>query len=487
MTLKKRLVQSNLLMVVTPLIALIVASIVFGGILRSAFFSGIDISEITAADKSLLEIGDIINDYSADSIINSAEDQNNLMHKIADAGFHILAKQNGNVLFSNMDSTEQAYILGNTATDHMQPSNQTLRRTASGVNLLWHSVETRTSPIVFISVSSSEKTALGAMGTSTGATVITAFIVIFAAAVFIVLAISLFLASKMVKKIMIPMDNLCAGAERVQNGNFDEAVYGDGTAELTKVCNSFNEMQRQLKANIMKNEKYEQDRNEMLAGISHDLRTPLTSIKSYVKGLQDGVAQTPEKQRDYLDVVYRKSSEMENLLNELFLFSKLETGNMPFNFRPVFIQKYIVTLLDSQISDLEKSNSALTFTGNCPDLKTRLDSEQMTRAITNILYNSVKYNPGRHINITVTLQEHDGKIILRLQDDGIGVSDKQLSRLFDSFYRGDESRNNSSDGSGLGLAIAKNIVTAHGGSISAESYGGLAIIIELPIETEDAE
>jgi signal transduction histidine kinase len=222
----------------------------------------------------------------------------------------------------------------------------------------------------------------------------------------------------------------------------------------------------------------------MLAGISHDLRTPLTSIKSYVKGLQDGVAQTPEKQRDYLDIVYRKSDDMENLLNRLFLFSKLETGNMPFNFRPVSIQKYIVTLLDSLESDFGKNAAALTFNGDVPTLKARLDTEQMTRAITNILGNSVKHNPGRRVNITVALGERDGRISLRVQDDGVGVSDKQLARLFDSFYRGDESRNNSSEGSGLGLAIAKNIVAAHGGSIFAESHDGLAIVIELPIETE---
>lgn len=155
----------------------------------------------------------------------------------------------------------------------------------------------------------------------------------------IVIIVSLQLAGKMVKNITVPLDNLCIGARRVREGNLDEDIPCEGAGELEKVCDSFNKMQHQLKLNIKKNEKYEQDRNEMIAGISHDLRTPLTSIKSYVKGLQDGVADTPERQKEYLNIIYRKSGDMEGLINQLFLFSKLQTGNLPFQFHPVMIDR----------------------------------------------------------------------------------------------------------------------------------------------------
>ncbi|MDR3120899.1 MAG: HAMP domain-containing histidine kinase [Clostridiales bacterium] len=337
--------------------------------------------------------------------------------------------------------------------------------------------------LVFIAFDGNTNAPFGMAGEASP--IIATLVLTIATVVAAIILISLFLANKMVKKITGPLDSLCEGAGRVAEGNLDEDIHCRDAAELEKVCVSFNEMQRQLRENIKKNNMYEQDRKEMLAGISHDLRTPLTSIKSYVKGLQDGVAQTPEKQREYLEIIDRKASDLESLLDRLFLFSKLETGNMPFHFRSIPIQKYIVTLLDSLESDLKKKGATLTVGGNCSHLKARLDSEQMTRAIANILDNSVKYNTGRQINITVTLREQDGKIMLRLQDNGVGVSNQQLSRLFDSFYRGDVSRNNSSDGSGLGLAIARNIVDAHGGRITAESYNGLTILIELPIETED--
>lgn len=314
---------------------------------------------------------------------------------------------------------------------------------------------------------------------------ITLAIVIIAVVVFIVIAVSLYLTNRMSKNIMVPITYLYEGAQRIQDGNLNEDIPYNGTDELNRVCESFNDMQHQLKANIQKNIKYEEDRNEMLAGISHDLRTPLTSIKSYVKGLQDGIAQTPEKEKEYLNIVYRNACDMEGLLNQLFLFSKLETGNQPFHFKPVTIQKYIVTVLDSLEYNLLRNQSKLVLDSSCTTEKVMIDGEQMKRVITNILENSIKYNPDRELHITVTLFKQDDSIIMRIQDDGIGVSGQQLSRLFNSFYRGDESRSDAMDGSGLGLSIAKHIATAHGGKIYAENHNGLTIVIILPIVKEE--
>lgn len=167
------------------------------------------------------------------------------------------------------------------------------------------------------------------------------------------------------------------------------------------------------------------------------------------------------------------------------MFSKLETGKFPFDFKSVSIQNFIVTLLDSIEYDLNKNNAELTLNSNCTDQKVYMDGAQMSRVITNILDNSINYNPNKRIHITVTLSQENGSIFIRIQDDGVGVSDKQLIRLFDSFYRGDESRNNTSKGSGLGLAIAKNIVNANHGNIYAKNDHGLAVIIELPVQTEE--
>lgn len=486
MTIKKILFNSNLLMVVIPMVAMLLMCSFFYVIMDKIFFSDSNITNIK--DGSLHQIQKIIDDTDDDLIIDNVKEQNNLMEQLVEKGFHLSAQQDGKILFTNMDQEEQSeiseYIASNQldASNQLFSSNQTFWVLDDDFNVLWKSIETTASPIIFIAIDTNVAEQLNGVGPT--AAFITSTILIIVSIVFMVVMVSLLLANKMVKKIMIPLNNLYDGAQRIQDGNFDEDIPCQGSDELEKVCDSFNKMQHQLKANIRKNENYERDRNEMLAGISHDLRTPLTSIKSYVRGLQDDIAKTPDKQKEYLDVIYRKACRIEDLINSLFLFSKLETGNFPFDFHMVSIQNFIVTLLDSLEYDLTKNHALLTLKITCTEQKVLLDGAQMTRVITNILDNSIKYNSGRQIHIIVTLSEQDGRILLRIQDDGVGVSAQQLSHLFDSFYRGDESRNSALDGSGLGLAIAKNIVTAHGGQIFAENNNGLTVSIDLPVKKE---
>lgn len=286
------------------------------------------------------------------------------------------------------------------------------------------------------------------------------------------------------QSIMSPIDTLVNGVHEIRDGNLTYRIEYKNNDEFAAICSDFNEMAARLLDMVNQRQKDEQNQKELLAGISHDLRTPLTSIKSYVKGLRDGVAKGSEKENEYLDVIYRKTCEMEGLIDQLFLFSKLETGNFPFHFKPVSIHKYIVTLLDSLAYDLRDSHASITLNSSCGTQKVLLDGVQMRRVLSNILDNSVKHNKDREIHIDAALYQEGSNVIIRLQDDGKGVSDQQLSRMFDIFYRGDEARSNPSSGSGLGLSITKKIVTAHGGKITAETSDGLAVIIELPIEME---
>lgn len=478
MTIKKRLFYSNLLMVVIPLVAMLIIGSIFVFIVKVLFFT--DSKEINPMNESFLEVMSIMDGADMNGISERAEVQNKLMNRLADKKYLVYAKQDGQALFTNMSDREYAYISKYISQDHLYTADQTIWVQDDDMLLWLKKIETDTTPITLVATRFFNR--IDGAGPTVAFVVIS--ILILSTIVFMVILVSLYFANKMVRKIMVPLNHLCAGAQRIQEGDLSKDISCQGAEELEKVCDSFNEMQRQLKANLKKNEKYERDKNEMLAGISHDLRTPLTSIKSYVKGLQDDIAKTPDKQKEYLDVVYRKACGIESLINSLFLFSRLETDTFPYHFKSVSMQNFIVTLLDSLEYDLKKSNAVLTLKSSCTDQKVSIDGEQMTRAITNILDNSLKYNPNKKLHITVTLFEQDGRVIVRIQDDGAGVSAEQLNRLFDSFYRGDESRNPATQGSGLGLAIAKRIVAAHGGGISAESSDGLTIIIDLPVEEE---
>lgn len=145
----------------------------------------------------------------------------------------------------------------------------------------------------------------------------------------------------MIRRIMLPVDELNQAALRINVGNLEEPICYNVDDEFGEVCNTFNKMQKHLKEELEKSEKYEKARTEMVSGISHDLRTPLTSVKGFIKGLLDGVAKTPEKKQQYLQISYQKACDMELLLQKLFFFSKLETGNMPFYLQKIEIGKWV--------------------------------------------------------------------------------------------------------------------------------------------------
>lgn len=149
------------------------------------------------------------------------------------------------------------------------------------------------------------------------------------AAIGVIWLFSVVFARYQLRQIMRPVNALTAGAKRVEQGDLSTPVVYQGRDEFTSVCAAFDQMQRHLLEEREKNAAYERARTDLVAGISHDLRTPLTSVKGYIKGMRDGVANTPEKQERYLDIAYRKSCDMERLLQRLLYFSRLETGNLP--------------------------------------------------------------------------------------------------------------------------------------------------------------
>ena len=222
----------------------------------------------------------------------------------------------------------------------------------------------------------------------------------------------------------------------------------------------------------------------MIAGISHDLRTPLTSIKGYVSGLIDGIADSPEKQQKYLTTIYNTASEMDKLVDDLFLFSKLDLDKIPFEFEHVEIGNYVSQCCEEIKFSLEKKKVSLSFANLCKNpVYVMLDRGQFARVLLNIAENSAKYKKNEIGSLYVAVSADDGNAVIAMKDDGEGIDSSLTSKIFDSFYRNDPARTNPVKGSGLGLSIAKQIVVNHGGRIWAESNigEGLTIYISLPV------
>lgn len=301
--------------------------------------------------------------------------------------------------------------------------------------------------------------------------------------VILIIAITNYLLTQyLLKSIITPLEILNYGVHQIQLGNLDYRIIYNGNDEFSTACSDFNLMAQRLRESVDQREKNEQSRKELIAGISHDLRTPLTSIRAYVEGLIDGVANTPQAQRSYLETIRTKAETIDQILDQLALFSKLDTGEFPFYPEKLDIGKELSDYVAKNSAEYEAKGLSIKLNSNLPNAMVNLDPVQFRNVLTNVLENSVKYKNKENGIIEITLSEQNHHICLTLSDDGPGVPPESLGKVFDIFFRNDPSRNNPNKGSGLGLAICAKIIEYFGGEIHAENNagGGLTIRIVLP-------
>ncbi len=302
-------------------------------------------------------------------------------------------------------------------------------------------------------------------------------------AVIVILLTGIILAEILSKQIVTPISRLRKAANEIQNGNLENAVEASSGDELGQVCKDFDSMRLRLKESVQLQQKYEEGRKELIAGISHDLSTPLTSIKGYVSGLMDGIANTPEKQEHYLHTIYDTACDMDKLVDSLFWFSKLDLGRVSFEMESVCLTEYFQDYCEQMRPRLNEQDMHLIFSDYCKETaKVKIDRLQFSRVLSNLIDNSVKYKqPGRG-KIEIALYNTGKEVEIEFSDDGSGIDEKDADKIFDSFYRADPARSSAVKGSGLGLAIVKQIVERMGGTVRARGHAdrGLTISIKLP-------
>ncbi len=275
------------------------------------------------------------------------------------------------------------------------------------------------------------------------------------------------------RSILKPLEELKQAAQQIKEGNLDFKIIPQGKDEITKLADAFEEMRSKLKESVEQQQQYENNRKELISSISHDLKTPITAIKGYVEGIMDGVPGTQEKLDQYIKTIYIKSVDLDQLVDELFLFSKLDLKKVPFNFEKVEIQAYLQDCIDELKFDMEKKQIILNLWTDISDpVFVLADREKLKRVIFNIFQNAVKYMDKEQGKIQLSLQTGETSITIKITDNGQGISREEIPFIFEHFYRVDPSRSGATGGSGLGLAIAKRIVEEHGGRIWAESIVG---------------
>ena len=268
-------------------------------------------------------------------------------------------------------------------------------------------------------------------------------------------------------------------AENIRDGNLDFSIDTKGHDEISELSESFEAMGKRLQMNAQEKLDAEQEHRMLISNIAHDLKTPITAIKGYSEGILDGVADTPEKQERYLKTIYNKANEMNTLINELTLYSNIDTNKIPYNFHKLNVKDYFTDCMEELEMDLENQHMQLTFF-NYVDEDTLMiaDPEQLGRVIHNIIGNAIKYMRAEEPSfISMRIKDVGDFIQVEIEDNGKGISNKDLPYIFDRFYRADASRNSAAGGSGIGLSIVKKIIEDHGGKIWATSKENVGTVM----------
>jgi len=299
----------------------------------------------------------------------------------------------------------------------------------------------------------------------------------------IVILTNILLSYLMARSILKPVRLLSMASEKISRGDLNFHIQSNKKDELGKLVNAFDDMRKQLKRHNELRDQYENNRKELIASISHDLKTPITSIRGYVEGIMDGVANTEEKLKKYLETIHTKAEYMDRLINELFLYSKLEVNQVAFRFEKVKILPFIKDYLEELKLEFNPDQIQILLHASEPfPAVVRIDRDHIIRVMSNIIYNSIKYKDKGQCIIRISLHDQKDMIKVAITDNGPGVPREELPNIFHQFYRGDPSRRADTGGSGLGLAIASQIIKAHGGDIWGENSDdhGLIIAFTLP-------
>ncbi len=273
--------------------------------------------------------------------------------------------------------------------------------------------------------------------------------------------------------VFTPINQLNTAMQNIAEGNLEYMLTTEEKGEIGELYRNYEDMRLRLKESLDEKFEHEQKNKELVSNISHDLKTPITSIKGYVEGIMDGVADTPEKMDKYIRTIYDKANDMDRLINELTTYSGIDTNRIPYTFRRINVADYFGDCVEEVGLDLESKSIQLNYEDLVePSTQIIADPEQLKRVINNIISNSVKYMNKSKGVIDIRILDEVDAIRVEIEDNGMGVAAKDLPNIFERFYRTDASRNSSKGGSGIGLSIVKKIIEDHGGYIWATSKEG---------------
>lgn len=266
------------------------------------------------------------------------------------------------------------------------------------------------------------------------------------------------------------LDEIASGLKIIANGDLSHHIEERGSDEIRNLASNINYMAEEVNRKIEAERKAENTKADLITNVSHDLRTPLTSIMGYIGLIKEGRYENEETMKEYLGIAFNKAEKLKGLIEDLFEYTKLDNGGIKLNKSKVNLTEFLFQLTEELTPLFEESGLSIIKSATEDRIMVDLDADKMLRVFENLLTNSIKYSfkPG---NIVIGVYESNGYATVAVRNKGETIPKEKLEKLFERFYRVEESRNTQTGGTGLGLAIAKNIVDLHEGQIWAECYG----------------
>jgi len=476
MSIRKKLIISNILIIVIP-VAIAIATL--------TIFTAGPGGQTWETMENLFDDEDGI--YTAQSEMQTLEwrgDLKGVKKEMKNAGYHFMITYGGKVWFSNITKEDTAAAEKALGSLYNSTGNLTFTKGTTSVVRYDSTEENFKTLAIHTKNISSARGYLSYMERYIILYIGFLIAIIIAGVVLMNVIMSWWIA----KNILRPMKKLSIGSELIREGNLDFEMTYPKHDEIGQVINDFDGMRKYLKESVTERMKYEQYRRELINGISHDLRTPLTSIKGYVTGLHDGIASTAEMKLRYYEAIETSIATLEDLVDDLTNFSKVEMGESHLDMKPTDLFAYYRGQLGELSKEYVKDDVTITFDISEGTAVAMIDTKAMDRINRNLIDNTIKYRKKDSSNVSISIDVNDSDTAeIRIKDDGPGVEKKDLEKIFTCFYRGDESRTRSADGSGIGLAVVKQLICQQGGTVHAENDDGLVIVMDIPLYKEEAD
>lgn len=280
----------------------------------------------------------------------------------------------------------------------------------------------------------------------------------------VLFVLNIFLYSKWTaRRISAPLTSITSSIQQMSGGDLSARMDFKAENEFLQIRDAFNQMADKLQNAEKEKKRMEEERNQMFMNISHDLKTPITTIQGYALALKEGMVEQEDKKQRYLQTIYDKSVRVTNLINNVFDLAKLENSTPQLQIQNHDLPEFLRKMAAEFYEQIEQKGMVLDFNTTVNKLEIPFDAKEMERVVANLLSNALRYNPPG-TTIKMSLFEEEDSAIIEVADNGAGIPDELKNMIFSPFVRGDTSRS-SEGGTGLGLAIAKKIVEGHGGRL----------------------